>query len=543
VRQERRRFWGLVMLLVIASTVTGTIASLILYQTALREKSGFLLTEVQNLARLINAVARFDRNTFRDVGRATQATLSQIEDAFKSQSSMGETGEIMMGRTEDKKIVIFLRYRDHKLNQNQILPQDKKRSGAMSRALAGETGVGEFADLNGEPVLAAYTYIPYLATGLEVKIAMSEIIRPYLLSGVVIALASGAVILICIFFFVGISRPVLAELERHRMLTEAVVESAQDMIITTDEYGLIRLVNPATLDTLGYGEKELLARDFSQLFDPENESTMETIGLIRKDTFVNRPDTVVSLKKKNGETFPASITSGRRIVDGKQIVTIVLHDLTALKESEDTVRHLTHKMIEIKDEEQDKISRELHDTIGTNLGWLKLQAQQLAKNRTGQNAELASLISGIDETIEMTRSISHSLSPIAIEKLDLPAMLGRLIERAAKVTSAAIILKHENLEVDISPRLKFHFFRIVQEALNNALRHANARNISVLCGISRGKLSLCIADDGVGFNAAQKPTGLGLALIAERVRLLRGTMRIDSAPGEGTEVAIEFAVA
>jgi len=530
------------MLLVIASTVTGTIASLILYQTALREKSGFLLTEVQNLSRLINAVARFDRNTFGDVGRATRATLSQVEDAFKNQSPMGETGEIMMGRTEDKKIVIFLRYRDHQLNQNLVLPGDKKRSEAMSRALAGETGVGEFADLNGESVLAAYTYIPYLETGLEVKIAMSEIIRPYLLSGVIIALASGAVILVCIFFFVRISRPVLAELERHRMLTEAVVESAQDMIITIDEYGLIRLVNPATLETLGYAEKELLARDFSLLFDPQNDVTMETIGLIREDSFFNRPDNVISLKRKNGECFPASITSGRRLVDGKLIVTIVLHDLTALKESEDTVRHLTHKMIEIKDEEQDKISRELHDTIGTNLGWLKLQAQQLAQGLEGEKPGLASLIAGIDETIEMTRSISHSLSPIAIEKLDLPTMLERLVERAAKVTSASITLKHENLRVDISPRVKFHFFRIVQEALNNALRHAQAKNISVLCGISRGKLSLCIADDGVGFNSAQKPAGLGLALIAERVRLLRGMLRIDAAPAKGTEVSIEFAV-
>lgn len=543
MRAERRRIFGLVLILVIASLLTGTIASLILYQTALIEKSSLLETEVQNLARLIQAVAKFDRGTFKDITRATKATLSQVEDAFKSQNPVGETGEIMMGRAEDKKIVIFLRYRDHQINQNLILPHDKARSEAMARALRGETGVGQFPDLNGEPVLAAYTYIPELKTGLEIKIAMTEIIKPYLISGVAIAVASGGVILICIYLFVRISRPVLAELEKHRMLTEAVVESAQDMIITTDEYGLVRLANPATLDTLGFTENEILARDFAQLFDPANDVTMETIGRIRDDSFVNRPDNVVSLKKKNGESFPASITSGRRMVDDKPIVTIVLHDLTALKESEDTVRHLTHKMIEIKDEEQDKISRELHDTLGTNLVWLKLQAQQLTQNMPERKTEAAALIAGIDETIEMTRSLSHSLSPIAIEKLGLATMLERLIERAARVTSAPVTLRHENLDLKFSARLTFHIFRIVQESLNNAMRHSGAKNISVLCSLANGRLSLVIADDGEGFKTDQKASGLGLALIAERVRLLKGTLRIDSAPKRGTEVSIELSVA
>jgi PAS domain S-box-containing protein len=542
LKKERRRVWGLVLILVVASTFTGTIASLILYQTALREKSDFLLIEAQNLARLIGAVAKFDRQTFSDVSKATKATLSQVEDAFKSQNPVGETGEIMLGRSEDKKIVIFLRYRDHHLNQNLVLPHDKARSEAMARALAGETGVGQFPDLNGDPVLAAYTYIPYLKTGLEIKITMAEIVKPYLWSGFIIAVASGTMILFCIFLFVRVSRPVLAELEKHRMLTEAVVESAQDMIITTDEQGLIRLVNPATLEALGYSENELIARDFSVLFDPGDDTTMQTIGRIRDESFINRPDNTVYLKKKSGLLFPASITSGRKHLAENGITTIVLHDLTALKESEDTVRHLTHKMIEIKDEEQDKISRELHDTLGTNLGWLKLQAQQLIQHLPDQRAEATALITGIDETIEMARSISHSLSPIAIEKLGLVTMLERLIERAAKLTPASVTLRHENLDVEISARLSFHIFRIVQESLNNALRHSHAKNISVLCGRSRDKLSLCIDDDGEGFDTGKKASGLGLALIAERVRLLGGRLRIDSAKGQGTEVAIELAV-
>jgi len=542
VKEERKRFWGLVLLLVVASVLTGTIASLILYRTALAEKSQLLATEVHNLARFTQAVARFDRNTFKDNAKATRATLSQLEDAFKSQLPVGETGEIMLGRNENKKIVIFLRYSEHHVNENLVLPYDRSRSEAMARALTGETGVGKFADLNGEPVLAAYTFIPELNTGLEIKIAMAEIIRPYLISGVAIAVASATVILICIFFFVRISRPVLAELERHRVLTEAVVESAQDMIITTDSYGLMRLVNPATLRALQFSEHEILARDFAILFDLTDSATAQIISRIRTDKYVNDAEISVSLKKKDGTIFPASITSGRRLVDEKPITTIVLHDLTALKYSEDRVRHLTHKMIEIKDEEQDKISRELHDTIGTNLGWLKLQAQQLTQSLTGRKADAAALIAGIDETIEMTRSISHSLSPIAIEKLGLAIMLERLIERAAKVTSASVTLRHENLDVQIMPRLNFHIFRIVQEALNNALRHSHAKNISVLCGLNSGKLTLCIADDGDGFDVKGAPSGLGLALIAERVHLLKGAFQLESAAHRGTEIRIEFNV-
>jgi signal transduction histidine kinase len=84
---------------------------------------------------------------------------------------------------------------------------------------------------------------------------------------------------------------------------------------------------------------------------------------------------------------------------------------------------------------------------------------------------------------------------------------------------------------------------MVQEALNNALRHSHAENIVISCQRDENRLLLCIRDDGVGFNAAVMHDGLGLALIAERAKLLKGVVKFDSSENHGTEVRIELPIA
>ena len=542
VRRERRALRALVLILVVASTLTGVIAAAILYKTALSQKSEFFLNNVRNLARLIDAVAHFDRGTFREVGKATQATLSQIEAAFKDQSGFGETGEILLGRREGEKVVIFLRYRDHQMNPNLLLPFDNRRYEAMRRALGGETGVGEFVDIRGDSVLAAYTYIPSLNIGLEIRVAMAELIRPYLYSAAIITVVIGFIILVCVFLFVRLTRPVLQELEKHRLLTEAVVESAQDIILTVDGNGLVRLINPAGIRGLGYSRSEVEGKDFSLLFEPGDRATVAVLMSIREQHLEFAPDTIVQLRRKNGTVFPSSITCGQKQLDENSLITIVLHDLTARKRNEDRVRLLTHKIIEIKDKEQDAISRELHDTLGTNLVWLKLQTQRITAAQSAQ-ADVRNLMQNFDETVEMTRNLSHSLSPIAIEKLGLAVMLRRLVERANHLGSAEVKLTTENLEKNFPGKVTFHIFRIVQEALNNALRHSQAGHITIDCRCKDGRLALLISDDGVGFETAGLHEGMGLALITERAKLLKGTVQFRSEKHKGTEVKIELPVA
>lgn len=417
MKREKQRIFGLLVILVIASTLTGTIASLIFYSTALKQKSDFLQTEVLNLSRLIEAVARFDRNTFKEVSKSTAATLSQVEAAFRDQKGVGESGEIMLGRMVNKKIQIFLRFRDDQINQNLLLPSGTDRSEAMALALSGKTGVGQFVDLRGERVLAAYTYVSYLGIGLEIKVTMSEIIRPYLYSGVIIAAASAVVILVCAFFFIRITRPVLQE-----------------------------------------------------------------------------------------------------------------------------IRRLTHRMIEIKDEEQDNISKELHDTLGTSLVWLKFQMQHLARDLPGSKEQVESLLKHFDDTIEMTRNLSYSLSPVAIEKLSLGVMLERLVERARYFSSAKIDLVHKNLDIDLPVGKRFHMFRIVQEALNNALKHSGAARVSIECSCDAGHVHVKITDDGVGIRTNVGSRGLGLSLMKERAKLLSGELSIVTRKNRGTEVMLDFPV-
>jgi PAS domain S-box-containing protein len=537
MKRRKVRFGVLIALLVGASTLTGTIAGVMLYKTAITQKSEFLWNNVNNLAKLIDAVAHFDRGTFGNPTKAAKATISQIEAAFSDHSSFGRTGEILVGRLQENHLEIFLRYRNHQIHPNLILPSVSAKFDAMRLAVAGKSGVGEFDDAAGRRVLAAYTYVPLLGIGLEMRVEKSEIIQPYIYSGLIVTLASAFIIAVCVFIFGKITRPVLHDLQKYQALTEAVVQSAQDLIITIDGKGFIMLINPAGVRKLGYTEDQIVHRDFALLFDFNDDATSATLLKIRDKHINISADTIVTMQCKNGATFPASITCGHRKYDAMHLTTLVLHDLSARKKTEDRIRHLTHKMIEIKDTEQDEISRELHDTLGTNLVWLKLQAQQLLQEKT-DSPEARQLLSNFDETIDAARTLSHSLSPIAIEKLGLSTMLQRLVDRANHIGNIRVTLDLTNMPESLPEKLTFHLFRVIQEGLKNALRHSHASQIRIQGTATDRRLEVTISDNGTGFETGNEKEGLGLALMIERGRLMKGLVEIESKVGHGTEVKI-----
>jgi signal transduction histidine kinase len=121
-------------------------------------------------------------------------------------------------------------------------------------------------------------------------------------------------------------------------------------------------------------------------------------------------------------------------------------------------------------------------------------------------------------------------------------MLRRLVERANSIGAARVALTAQNIDMPFDGKMTFHIFRMVQEALNNALRHSQAENIVIDCKREDNKLLLCISDDGVGFNAASVHEGLGLALITERAKSLKGVVTFDSSENHGTKVRIELPI-
>ena len=195
-----------------------------------------------------------------------------------------------------------------------------------------------------------------------------------------------------------------------------------------------------------------------------------------------------------------------------------------------------------QEEERRRIAEALHNGVGQLLYATRLHLTQLPDSealRAGQQL--------LQEAIRATRNISFELTPRILEDFGLPTALRELADRVP-VSLLRLSLQLEGLADEDAPlpsAVQMAAYRIVQELLNNVMKHAQARQVMLLVAQQPGQLRIRIHDDGVGFMPAPVPTsgGIGLAGIRNRVELLGGRLAVESAPNEGTTISIELPLA
>lgn len=186
-----------------------------------------------------------------------------------------------------------------------------------------------------------------------------------------------------------------------------------------------------------------------------------------------------------------------------------------------------------QEQERQRLANELHDSVGQNLSLIKNRAL-LALQTTALPEAVAQHIAAVSDlttdVIAEVRTVAQNLRPLHIEQLGLTDALETLLEKVSESSTLAIERRLENVDDALKGAAATHLFRILQEALNNILKHARASHCRVWLERDLHYVRLTVADDGVGFNAdAQSGRhGLGLASIAERARMLGGTYRIES---------------
>ena len=196
-------------------------------------------------------------------------------------------------------------------------------------------------------------------------------------------------------------------------------------------------------------------------------------------------------------------------------------------------------------EERNRLARELHDSVTQALYGITLHAEaafrQLdARNIPLANEQLTELRSTAQEALREMRLLIFELRPSVVEMQGLiPALRARLEAVEERAGMKVEINIDENLE--LSDRIQDGLYRIAQEALNNALKHAKANQITLNLTGTMSRVTLEIMDDGVGFipDEAVEGGGLGLDGIIERAELLNGELTMDSWPGRGTTIRIE----
>jgi signal transduction histidine kinase len=216
----------------------------------------------------------------------------------------------------------------------------------------------------------------------------------------------------------------------------------------------------------------------------------------------------------------------------------------ALRESEAMLDKYARQLIASQEAERTRIAVELHDGLGQNLLLIKNRAQ-LALGKEDPAAGFHEQMQGISDlasqTIAEVRQISRDLHPPQLDHLGLTRALETMINSTAQASGIAFEHKLDFTD-DIFPKdAAMNLYRIVQESLNNILKHSHARKARIGLGRDVHEVELSIVDDGCGFKtdeAAGNPKGLGLKNIAERVKMLGGSLKMDSQPGNGTHVEV-----
>ena len=366
-------------------------------------------------------------------------------------------------------------------------------------------------------------------------------------SEIAFPLAGLALLLLAPLAGLGVSALILRDLQRdaqnlpyHSQTFQTLAQTAREGIVLADSHGKIEFVNAAVELLFGYTHGELLGKSVECLMPEEYRSAhggymqryLETgvaqiIGTGRQLTALD----------KNGRRFPIYLSLGDIDTGSRRLFAGVILDMSEQQE-------LQREILEIPINEQRRIGQELHDGLGQQLTGLGLLAASLLNKASRPEYELAAqLARGLQEAISQVRALSRGLVPVDVKAGDLIHALEDLVDNLRRQTGIDISLKaRERVEI-VDNSCAMHLYRIAQEALNNAIKHADASHIQVTIGRDGNRGLLSIRDDGAGFDPQREnPRGLGMRIMKFRCGLIDAELNVESAAAEGCVIKCYFAL-
>jgi len=205
------------------------------------------------------------------------------------------------------------------------------------------------------------------------------------------------------------------------------------------------------------------------------------------------------------------------------------------------IRNL-ESMIIGQEEERKRISTDLHDSLGGMLSALKLQYDSLHLNHKelDQDEDYENINSLIDTACDEVRNIARNLKPASLEKIGLKGALTDLVNRYKRIPNADITLHFHKTDKKLDYNTKVHVYRIIQELINNALKHSKCKELEIQISSLNDEFVIMVEDDGVGFDKLNAIYGHGIENIRSRVNILKGDLQIDTEKDKGTSVIIHI---
>jgi PAS domain S-box-containing protein len=316
----------------------------------------------------------------------------------------------------------------------------------------------------------------------------------------------------------------------------AIVESAEDAILSKTLDGTITSWNTGAQRLFGYPAAEILGKTYALIVPAEllEEEPLIQSRILRGESIEHHETVRIHKSGRRVRVIvsisPVRASTGEVIGSAK-----IMHDVSARK-------HLEREVLEIAVREQRRIGYELHDGTGQELTALCLLAETLVKKLDGEKAAEKAiadkLLAGLKRSLAQIRSVARGLIPVDIDSRGLLAALGELAARIQQASGAICTMDFGKSPVEwIDNQCATQMFHIAQEAVTNALRHGKPSRIALSLLEENHGVTLRIQDDGAGLPAdVAESQGMGLKIMHYRAGLINGRLTVESASPVGTVV-------
>lgn len=347
-----------------------------------------------------------------------------------------------------------------------------------------------------------------------------------------------------------------AELERSEArFGDVLMNLPEPVFIRADDR--ISFVNRAAQKLFGVAEGEILGRSPLAFCHEDSKARIQArLDATQRDVHAVRelPLSEATVLRHDGTTRVVEVTGAPITYHGKVAVIIMLRDVSELRRTQNDLaashsdlQRLVSRIDRAQEDERRRIARELHDDLQQKLAAIAMNVAaadtQLRRDPRRAAAALAAADEQATSAIESTRRIVNDLRPQLLDDLGLVAALEALCEHFSRASGIACRV-HASAEASeqvaaAAPHVATCLYRVAQESLNNVAKHTRASEVRIeLDADPTLGLTLRVRDNGSGMSAGarRKPSSFGLLGMSERLRMLGGTLRVNSAPGQGTTV-------
>ena len=339
------------------------------------------------------------------------------------------------------------------------------------------------------------------------------------------------------------------ELRRQKNLLWQVIDTDPNMIFVKDEHGRFLLANRAIADHYGMAVRDMIGKSNREI-NP-NTKEVEKFLSVDREVIQNMKEVILTESMlKNGKQHWSHTVKRPLLQDDGSVnvlgigvdITDLIESGNKLAESYKELQRLALYLENVRADERAQIARNLHDEMGATLAALKMRiawlASKLSKSDTALLTETQHISDLVSDGIRTVRQIVSDLRPNLLDDVGLIAAVRDHIKRFTRDTDIECSLSLPEGELSLNEDQSVTIFRIIQESLNNIIKHARASRVDIRIERQGDSLMVNISDNGIGFDTSRKSQSFGLLGIKERALMINASATVVSTPQQGTCVSL-----